>query len=80
MTKLHKQRIKKGLTVKQLAERAGVNKRTLEGYDAGYKIVDKACIETIIKLAIALECKIEDIIESEDTLFLIRIYKYGDRS
>lgn len=68
MTKLHKLRVEKGLTQNALSKFSGVPKRTLENYEYGRRPIDTAKIEYLAGLCIALNCNLEDIIESEETV------------
>ena len=52
----------KNLTQSELAKRAGVNLRTLQDYEQGHKDINKAEALTVSKLAQALECKVEDLL------------------
>lgn len=62
MNKLQMRRKEKGLSQSQLAEASGVNKRMIQYYEQGAKDIRKAQVETVLKLAHALGCLIEDII------------------
>jgi DNA-binding XRE family transcriptional regulator len=64
-TKLQMQRKKCGYSQKELAEKAGVNLRTLQQYELGAKNVNKASVQTIISLANVLGCKIEDLLQPD---------------
>lgn len=75
MAKLKEIRQAKGLSQSQLAEKAELNVRTLQHYEQGSKVFDHARLDTILKCAIALECKIEDIIDNEEYLNLIQKYQ-----
>ena len=75
MAKLKEIRQARGLSQSQLAEKAELNVRTLQHYEQGSKVFDHARLDTILKCAIALECKIEDIINNEDYLNLIQKYQ-----
>jgi transcriptional regulator with XRE-family HTH domain len=75
MVKLKEIRQAKGLSQSQLAEKAELNVRTLQHYEQGSKTFDHARLDTILKCAIALECKIEDIIDNEEYLNLIQKYQ-----
>lgn len=66
MSNLKKVRESAGLSQAQLAEKSGVSKRTLQGYEIGLRNIDGANLETIVTLAEALECSISDILENED--------------
>ena len=73
--KLKEVRQSKGLSQSKLAEKAGVNVRTLQHYEQGSKIFDNARIDTILKCAIALDCKIEEIIDNNAYIELIQKYE-----
>lgn len=76
MTKLKAKRIDVGLTQSQLAERADMNVRTLQHYEQGSKNFDHARIDTILKVCLALECKMSDVIENEEYVELIDKYTF----
>ena len=50
-----------GLSQRGLAEKSGVNIRTLQQYEIGAKEIRKASVETVIALARAIGCRPEDI-------------------
>lgn len=75
MVKLKEMRQAKGLSQAKLAEKTGVNLRTLQHYEQGSKIFDNARIDTILKCAIALDCKIKEIIDDSEYIELIRRYE-----
>lgn len=52
----------RGLTQKALAEKSGVNQRTIENYECGKTDLKKASIEIGIALAKALNCRVEDLV------------------
>ena len=60
--KLAFQRKAIGYSQRQLAQKAGVNLRTLQQYESGAKDLNKASVETVLNLAWALGCDIEDIL------------------
>ena len=63
------------LSQSQLAEKAGINVRTLQHYEQGSKLFDHARIDTILKICLALNCKLDDIIENQEYIDLIKRYK-----
>ena len=63
MSNLKDIRESKDLTQGKLAEKAGVSKRMVEYYEQGYHDINRAEARTIFKLARALKCKMEDLIE-----------------
>lgn len=75
MSKLKTMRQTKGLSQSQLAEKANMNVRTLQHYEQGSKIFDHARIDTILRVCLALSCKLEDIIENQEYLDLIKRYE-----
>lgn len=77
MVKLKEMRQARGLSQSQLAEKTGLNVRTLQHYEQenSPKIFDHARLDTILKCAIALECEIGDIIDNPEYLELIQKYQ-----
>ena len=67
-TKLKTMRIKRALSQKELSIKSGVSFRSLQGYEQRKKPIEGAKMDTLCDLAIALDCKIEDIIESEELI------------
>ena len=63
MTKLKEKRTEQGITQLELAVRSETNLRNLQDYEQGHKDINKACAITVYKLAQALNCKVEDILE-----------------
>lgn len=72
MSKLKEKRQSIGLSQSQLAKKSGVNIRILQHYEQGSKNFDHARIDTIMKICIALNCKLEDIIENPEYISLIK--------
>lgn len=56
-------RTKAGLSQSKLAELSGVNVRMIQHYEQGAKDINKAQADTILTLAKALNCKMEDLLE-----------------
>lgn len=71
-TNLQKVRVEAGLSQQALSDESGVTKRMIECYEQKYRNIDGAKLQTLCDLAVALNCKIEDILESEE---LIEKYK-----
>ncbi len=61
VTKLQKQRKLCGYSQRELAERAGVNLRTLQQYELGTKEMSKAAVSTVMALANVLGCRVDDL-------------------
>lgn len=75
MTKLKKLRIKTGLSQKQFVEKADINFRTYQLYEQGAKLIENAHISTLLKICNGLNCKLEDIIENQDIIKILKEYK-----
>lgn len=63
MSKLKEMREKSGLSQRKLADAAGVNFRMLQYYEQGANDINEAAAKTVYRLAQALDCRMEDIIE-----------------
>ena len=55
-------RTERGLTQGQLAAASGINVRMIQHYEQGSKDLKKAAAETVLKIAKALNCTVEDLI------------------
>lgn len=62
MSKLQILRNEKGLSQGKLAEITGISVRTIQMYEQGYRDVTSAKIDILLKLCIALDCKLEELI------------------
>lgn len=74
-TKLQRLRVKKGLSQVELAVVSGVKTRTIQGYEKGERNIDGAKLSTLCSLCIALDCKLEDILESPEIIHKLRLTK-----
>lgn len=74
-TKLRQQRVKMSLSQSELAALSGVPIQTLRRYEQSAIQISNAKLKTLIALCLALNCKIEDIIESEELLHKYRATK-----
>ena len=72
MSKLQQMRLNRGLSQERLATASGVNVRVLQTYEQGSRNLDGAKVDTLARLAIALNCTIPDILESEETGHLLQ--------
>lgn len=72
--KLHNARLAAGLSQSQLAAAAGLNVRMLQHYEQGFKDLNGAKLSTLLKLCIALDCKLGDILTDEMTVKLLERY------
>ena len=64
MSNLKTIRTNKGLSQGKLSEISGVNTRMIQYYEQGVKDINKAQGLTLQALANALDCKIEDLLET----------------
>ena len=64
-TNLQRERIKKGLSQKELAKASGIAVKSIQNYEQYHRSIDGAKLETLCDLSIALDCGIDDIIENE---------------
>mgnify|MGYP003290708563 CR=1 FL=1 len=62
-TRLQIQRKISGYSQRELAEKVGINLRTLQQYEIRAKDINKATAITLLALAKALGCRVEDLIE-----------------
>jgi transcriptional regulator with XRE-family HTH domain len=69
---LKEKRIESGYTQSELSEKAGMSLRTLQHFERNYRLPDKAQLETLCKLAIVLNCPIDDLIVNDDLRELYR--------
>lgn len=67
-SKLRILRVKRGLSQSELAKLSDIPVRTLQKYENNYQSIDGAKLNTICQLSAALECKITDILESDELI------------
>ena len=60
---IQRQRKRAGLSQKELAERSGVNLRTLQQYEIRDKDINKAALSKVLSMARVLHCRPEDLME-----------------
>lgn len=56
----------KGLSQRQLSELSAVNFRMIQHYEQGVKDINAARLDTLLNLSIALDCRISDLLTSEE--------------
>ena len=66
MNNLKKHRQRAGMTQPELAAVVGISHRTLQDYEQDRKPLEKAAAITVLRMAKALGCTVEDLIEWED--------------
>lgn len=59
-------REERGLSQAQLAEAAEIHVRALQAYEQGWREIEGAKFETLLKLAVALDCNIESILSDKN--------------
>ena len=74
-TKLQKVRLKKGFSQKQLSVVSGVSVRSIQCYEQETRPIDSARLDTLCNLCLALDCRIEDILESKDMIAKFKLTK-----
>lgn len=62
----------KGLSQSQFSEKTGINIRTLQHYEQGSKDFDHARIDAILKACLVLNCRLEDIIENQEYVEMLK--------
>ena len=67
MTNLKRIREAAGISQSKLAEASGVSVRMIQHYEQGFKDLNRAQAITVHRLAQALDCKVEDLVETVDT-------------
>ena len=75
MSKLKEMRTARGLSQSQLAKKAGVNYRAYQCYEQGTASFDRVHMDTILKICLALECKMEDVLTDPELLELLKQYR-----
>lgn len=68
MSKLQTKRKAAGLSQSQLAGLTGLSVRTLQHYEQGLLDFNKAAAVTVWRVARALECRVEDLLDLEDEM------------
>ena len=63
MSKLADMRQKNGLSQSELADKSDVNRSMIQFYEQGVKDINKAQAQTVKKLAQALGCAMEELID-----------------
>lgn len=56
-------RNKRGLSRREVAERSGINLRSLQDYEQGHKDISRAKGETLYRLSLAIGCTVEQLLE-----------------
>lgn len=64
MTNLKRIRQASGMSQSKLAEASGVSVRMIQHYEQGVKDINAAAALTVYRLALALDCSVEDLLET----------------
>ena len=70
-SKLQAARLANGLSQSQLA---GINSRVLQNYEQGVRDLSGAKLATLLKICLALNCKLVDILPDGETTALLELY------
>lgn len=74
-TKLKALRVASGFTQLEVAVNAGINLRLYQFYEQGNKPIEGAKLETLIKICLELNCKLDEIIEDQNLVNLLKEYQ-----
>lgn len=66
MTNLKRIRIESGISRAELAEKTGVKLTAIRDYEQNHKPINNAAAISVYRLAVALDCKVEDLLEHEN--------------
>lgn len=66
MSKLQDRRKAAGLSQSKLAAKVPMSVRTLQHLEAGSLDINKAAAVTVWRLAVVLDCQVEDLLELDD--------------
>ena len=75
MSKLKEIRKAKALTQSDIAELIGVNTQTIRSYEQGWRNLNKAEFSILLKICNVLGCKLNDILDDEETLMEWDLYQ-----
>ncbi len=74
--RLQKMRKLRGMTQQELSAKTGISIRTIQAYENGDRNFSGAGIDVLLKCAIALHCRLEDIIDN--TLYRQLLSEYAE--
>lgn len=71
------QRLRKaaGLSQGKLAKESGISVKTIQAYESGARNLNDAKLGTLLQLALALGCTLEELVTDEMMLSLLKKYK-----
>lgn len=73
-SKLKNMREMRELTQREAAEASGINLRMIQNYEQGERDINGAKLVTLLKLCVALHCRLEDILDDDETLSMLGRY------
>lgn len=73
--KLQRLRVAKGLSQSELAAITNIPVRRIQHYEQRVRPIDGARMDTLCDLALALDCKLEDLLEEKTTIAKLRMTK-----
>ena len=73
-SRLQSTRLAHDFSQSELAAAAGINGRVLQTYEQGGRDLCGAKLATLLKICLALNCKLEDILPDGETTELLRRY------
>lgn len=74
---LQEMRKKRGYSQSELAAASGVKLRSIQGYEIDKLNINQANLTTLCNLAIALNCKITDILSDEELIAKVKLANKG---
>ena len=74
-SKLKNAREERRISQKGLSDLTGISIRTIQAMEQGARTTKSANLAALLKLCLALNCKLEDIVDDIETLELLRRYE-----
>lgn len=74
-SKLKNTREERRISQKGLSDLTGISIRTIQAMEQGARMTKSANLAVLLKLCLALRCRLEDIIDDTETLELLRRYE-----
>jgi len=74
MNNLQKIRQQNGYTQKELSDKTDISLNMITKYEQQYKDINGAKLRTLLKLCLALNCNLSDILDDKETLELLSSY------
>ena len=74
-TKLQRLRVARGLSQNDLAAMTGISAGRISHYEQEIRRIDGARLDTLLAFCLALDCKLEDLVESKELIAKLRMTK-----